>query len=61
MTLDDFRRVSGLVNQYGGIAYTVDAARRYIDDCRSHLEQFESTPVTAALLDLADYVITRNR
>jgi octaprenyl-diphosphate synthase len=61
MSLDDFRRVSGLVNQYGGIAYTVDAARRYIDDCRSHLEQFESTPVTAALLDLADYVITRNR
>jgi len=60
MTLDDFRNVSGLVKQYGGITYTVDAARRYIDECRSHLGVFETTPVASALLGLADYVVTRN-
>jgi geranylgeranyl pyrophosphate synthase len=60
MTLDEFRHVSGLVNQYGGITYTVDAARRHIDECRSHLEPFEANPVSAAMLGLADYVVTRN-
>lgn len=60
MTLDDFRNVSGLVKQHGGITYTVDAARRYIDECRSHLGVFETTTVASALLGLADYVVTRN-
>ncbi len=61
MTLDEFRHVSGLVKQYGGITYTVDTARRYIDECRSQLAAFETTPVTSALLGLAEYVVTRNR
>jgi len=60
MTLDEFRHVSGLVKQHGGIDYTVDAARRYIGECRSQLEVFEATPVLSALLGLADYVVTRN-
>jgi len=61
MTLEEFRTVSGLVNQYGGITYTVEAARRYIDDCRAHLESFETSSVKTALCSLADYVVTRNR
>jgi geranylgeranyl pyrophosphate synthase len=61
MTMDDFCHVSGLVKQYGGITYTVDTARRYIDECRSQLAAFETTPVTVALLGLAEYVVTRNR
>ena len=61
MTLEDFRAVSGLVKQYGGITYTVEAARRYIDDCCVHLEVFEASPIKAALCSLADYVVTRNR
>jgi octaprenyl-diphosphate synthase len=61
MTLDEFRHVSELVKQYGGITYTVDTARRYIRECRSRLEAFEVTPVTSALLGLAEYVVTRNR
>jgi octaprenyl-diphosphate synthase len=60
MTLDEFRAVSGLVEQYGGIAYTVEAARRNIGECRAHLEQFEATPVRTAMQELADYVVTRN-
>ncbi len=61
MSLEDFRAVSGLVKQYGGIAYTVDAARTYIDSCKSHLGLFAPSPVRDALLGLSDYVVTRNK
>jgi len=61
MTLDDFRDVSGLVKQYGGIEYTVTAARRYIEGCAEYLDGFGSSPVREALLGLADYVVTRSR
>jgi len=60
MTLDEFRHVSGLVKQHDGITYTVDTARRYINECRSQPGVFETTPVASALLGLADYVVTRN-
>ncbi|MDO9068170.1 MAG: polyprenyl synthetase family protein [Deltaproteobacteria bacterium] len=61
MSLDDFQRVSGLVKHYGGIEYTVDAARGYIAGCKSRLDIFDPCPVREAMLDLADYVVTRNR
>jgi octaprenyl-diphosphate synthase len=60
MTMDNFRHVSGLVKKYGGIAYTVDSARRYINDCCTRLEKFEDSPVKSALLELSDYVVTRS-
>ncbi len=61
MSLDDFRAVSGLVKQYGGIAYTVDSARFYIDRCKNHLELFAPSPVREALLSLSEYVVTRSK
>lgn len=61
MTLDEFRHVSGLVKQYGGIEYTLAAARRAVDECTRCLSCFESSPVSSALLDLANYVITRSK
>ena len=61
MSLDDFRAVSGLVKQYGGIAYTVEAARLYINRCKSHLDLFSSSPVRDALLSLSEYVVTRSK
>jgi len=61
MSLDDFRTVSGLVKQYGGIAYTVEAARFYINRCKSHLELFASSPVREALLSLSEYIVTRSK
>ncbi len=60
MTVEEFRAVSGLVKKYDGITYTVDAACRYIDDCRNHLDRFDDSPLTNALLDLSRYVVTRN-
>lgn len=61
MTLDEFRHVSGLVQKYGGIDYTVAAAKRAIDDCALHLRFFDDSPVYSALIDLAGYVITRSK
>ena len=61
MSLDDFRAVSGLVKEYGGIAYTVEAARLYINRCKSHLDLFSPSPVRDALLSLSEYVVTRSK
>ena len=61
MSLDEFREVSGLVRRYGGIEYTVEAARRHIALSRERLGLFEASPVKDALLELADYVVTRCR
>ena len=61
MSLEDFRDVSGLVKRYGGIDYTVDAARRYIAGCTAHLADFSQCQIKDALLELSDYVITRNK
>jgi len=60
MSLDDFQRVSGLVKQYGGIEYTVDAARGYIAGCSAKLNMFDACSVREAMLDLANYVVTRS-
>ena len=61
MSLDDFRDVSGLVKRYGGIEYTVAMARRYIAACTADLQCFGPSPAREAMLELAEYVVTRNK
>ncbi|MBV5338708.1 MAG: polyprenyl synthetase family protein [Deltaproteobacteria bacterium] len=61
MSLDDFRAVSGIVKQYGGIAYTVEAAHSYINRCKGHLDLFSPSPVRDALLSLSEYIVTRSK
>lgn len=61
MSLNDFRTVSGLVKQYGGIEYTIESARFYVDRCKSHLELFAPSPVREALVSLSEYVVTRSK
>jgi len=61
MSLDDFRAVSALVRQYGGIDYTVEKARFYMNSCKNHLDLFDNSPVRDALLSLAEYVVTRSK
>lgn len=56
---EDFRLVSGLVQTYGGIDYTVEKARRCVDACARHLSCFPASICKDALLELADYVVTR--
>jgi octaprenyl-diphosphate synthase len=61
MSLDDFRAVSTLVRQYGGIDYTILKARHYIDRCQRHLDLFAHSPVREALRSLSEYVVTRSK
>ena len=61
MSLEEFRTVSGLVKTYGGIEYTVEAARTCISRCKSHLALFAPSPVREALFSLAEYVVTRSK
>jgi octaprenyl-diphosphate synthase len=61
MSLDDFRAVSGLVKKHGGIEYTVEAARFYINRCKGYLDMFAPSPVREALLSLSEYVVSRSK
>ncbi len=61
MEAGDFEAVFTLVHKYGGIQYTTEVAGEYIARCKEHLEAFPDSTVKRALLDLADYVVSRNR
>jgi octaprenyl-diphosphate synthase len=56
---DDFDLVFGLVGKYGGIDYSLATAKGYIDRSKMCLDMFEDSPGKRALLNLADYVVTR--
>lgn len=58
---DDFQRVMTMVNRYGGIEYTKEAAKRYIEASKSRLEVFENSEIKAAVIDLADFMVNRQR
>lgn len=61
VTSEDFNLVSGLVKRYGGIEYTVEKARACIRNCEMFLSCFPDSDCKRALIELADYVVTRNR
>lgn len=56
---EGFHAVISLVSAYGGIEYTIQAAREYVERGKSRLESFPDLPDRQALLSLADYVVTR--
>lgn len=58
---DDFQFVFDAVHRYGGIEFTVSRAREYTNRAKQALESFSSSPVKAALVELSDYVVTRQR
>lgn len=57
----DFEAVFTLVHRYGGIQYTTEVAGEYISRCKEHLNAFPDSTEKSALIDIADYVISRNR
>lgn len=61
LTPADFSQVVALVQRHGGIEYTVEKARACVAGCRSHLAGFPDSECKRALLELAEYVVTRNR
>lgn len=56
---DDLGRVISIIKRYGGIEYTLDRARGYINDAAANLDTFEPTIEKAALMAVADFVIER--
>ena len=59
--LDEFARVLGYVQRYGGIEYTIDAARQLINQGKEHLACFPQSPVKEALIELANYTVSRTK
>lgn len=58
---EDFDKVFALVNNSGGITYTVQRAKEYIASAKAHLEIFTDSPVRSAMFRLADYVVERGK
>lgn len=58
---EDFQRVFSLVHAYGGIEYAVEKARMYVERGKARLDLFPDSPEKRALMELADYVVTRHR
>ena len=59
-TDDDFRRARELVIGTGALGATLDLAGEYADAAKSALDRFEDDPWKAALVDLADYAVSRS-
>jgi len=56
---DDFKTVFDLVGKYGGIEYALAMAKKYSDRSKKCLDIFDDSPEKSALLNLADFIVTR--
>lgn len=61
LTPEEFVSVAELTRRHGGIDYTLARARRCVEACHRHLAVFPDGTCKQALLELAEYVVTRNR
>jgi octaprenyl-diphosphate synthase len=59
-TEEDFRYLIRLLDQYGGIAYTMEHARLHVQAAKERLEIFPDMAERDILLKIADYAVTRN-
>lgn len=59
LTPEDFSQVCGIVQAQNGIDYTVAKARQCVGTCAQLLSCFPDGTTKAALLELAEYVVTR--
>ncbi len=59
VTRDDLTGIFEIVGKYGGIEYTLEMAKKYSRRSKEYLDIFDDSPEKAALLDLADYIVTR--
>lgn len=58
-TIDQFKRLIGLMEQCGGIAYTRQRAIEHIEQAKDTLEGFDSGRAHDILLDIAKYALIR--
>jgi octaprenyl-diphosphate synthase len=56
---NDINMIFDLVEKYGGIDYSLAMAKNFSDRSKKCLDIFEDSPGKSALLELADYIVTR--
>lgn len=59
-SLDEFKTLIDMLNQYGGITYTKASALKRIESAKEALSEFQPTEEKGLLLDIADYAVDRN-
>jgi octaprenyl-diphosphate synthase len=56
----DFKTLTGLLEKYGGLAYTQNTAGSYIDTAKKALTVFDPSPTKETMLDIAEYALARS-
>ncbi len=56
---DSVREITSLIDAYGGIDYSLEKARRLVEEGKSFLDAFDDSMSKEALLAISDYVIQR--
>jgi octaprenyl-diphosphate synthase len=59
-SVEDFKTLTGLLEKYGGLAYTRDTAASYIDNAKKALTVFNPSSTRETLLDIAEYALARS-
>jgi len=59
LTEEAFCKVTRIIEQYDGIQYTLEKAKRYVESAKSHLCLFPDSRQRDALCALADYIWER--
>lgn len=59
VTAKDFARVSKIINKYGGVEYTVNTTRQFIENAKLNLNSFRPSAYKESLITLADYILSR--
>ncbi len=57
----DVEFLAALVDRHGGIAYTADRARRYVENGKRLLARLPDSPARRSLCALSDYIVSRTR
>jgi octaprenyl-diphosphate synthase len=58
-SVSDFKWLVGMLEQYGGIAYTKDMSAAYIKKAKEALSIFSVSSTQETLVDIADYALAR--
>jgi len=58
-SIEEFEILIGLLQTYGGIDYTRETAKKYVDRAKACLAGFKPSPARGTLEDIADYALQR--
>ena len=59
VTARDFVRVGKIIKKYGGVEYTTNATRQFIEKAKLNLKAFKPSAYKESLATLADYILGR--